>query len=659
MSLLPLFLLSFLALASPSPSPSPSASASASASATKATIPKSCGESCGGLSIPFPFHLNASCGPSVPAFRLACSANDSTLRLSLPPTSDLRVVAFLPSGSLLLDYSSPAAACDRWYADVNRSFGLDSSHFFAVTADNLLRLYDCEDSSICRAGCDRIGPLAGDTGCEGNRTDFGCCYPLSDGSVWKVGNRFSVFAGFGCRGFSSWAVMRYASGDGTATVERGIEVEWAVPRGYGNGTECAEGAVVVNATAVRQGVRCACAPGLVGDGFAGGAGCFKPCGNDAQVENDRACCKGIFCKKRVVVIAGVLLSVFILLMTAALCFCLRRPIKENMSDLDPACLPKIIGKACNARQFTYKELNEATKGFEEEHKLVVDIVDGTVHSGKLGDGTLVAIQKLKCRSKKNLRKILHRAELLSRSSHGNIARIIGFCFESDNTLLIVHEHFSNGTLEEHLQHERGNGLSWYLRINIASEIASALAYLQYEISTPSYIEDLKTSDILLDIYYSAKIAGFKFLKSGLVNGSCSYVVSRDTDVVYDFGLILLELIMGSKPGNISEVVLPKIDGRKFHEILDPYLRFDDHLPPQREQLEKVVGVVVQCLSSKENGGPCMVDIVKELICILKDNMGSSSRVEPALEVTFSNSSLLQMVSMSPDSMHASLCQNAN
>lgn len=330
-----------------------------------------------------------------------------------------------------------------------------------------------------------------------------------------------------------------------------------------------------------------------------------------------------------------------------------------MSDLDPACLPKIIGKACNTRQFTYKELNEATKGFEEEHKLVVDIVDGTVHSGKLGDGTLVAIQKLKCRSKKNLRKILHRAELLSRSSHRNIARIIGFCFESDNTLLIVHEHFSNGTLEEHLRHERGNGLSWYLRINIASEIASALAYLQYEISTPSYIEDLKTSDILLDIYYSAKIAGFKFLKSGLVNGSCSYVVSCDTDVVYDFGLILLELIMGSKPGNISEVVLPKIDGRKFHEILDPYLRFDDHLPPQREQLEKVVGVVVQCLSSKENGGPCMVDIVKELICILKDNMGSSSRVEPALEVTFSNSSLLQMVSMSPDSMHASLCQNAN
>ncbi|WOL07113.1 hypothetical protein Cni_G15850 [Canna indica] len=330
-----------------------------------------------------------------------------------------------------------------------------------------------------------------------------------------------------------------------------------------------------------------------------------------------------------------------------------------MSDLDPACLPKFIGKACNTRQFTYKELTEATKGFEDDHKLVIDIVDGTVHSGRLGDGTLVAVQKLKCQNQKDLRKILHRAELLSRSSHRNIAQIIGFCFESDNTLLVVHEHFSNGTLEEHLRHERGNGLSWYLRINIAFEIASALAYLQYEISTPSYIEDLKTSDILLDMYYSAKIAGFKFLKSGLVNGSCSYVVSRDTDVVHNFGLILLELIMGSKPANLSEIIFSKIEGGRFHEIVDPYLGFNELLPVQREQMERVVGLVVQCLSSKENGGPCMVDVVKDLICIMKDNMGSSSRIEPALEVTFSNSSLLQMVSMSPDNMHVSLYRNAN
>lgn len=84
-----------------------------------------------------------------------------------------------------------------------------------------------------------------------------------------------MFGEFGCRGFSSWAVVRSASGNGTATAQRGIEVEWALPRGHANGTECAAGAVVVNATAVGGGFRCACAPGFTGDGFAGGTGCFK------------------------------------------------------------------------------------------------------------------------------------------------------------------------------------------------------------------------------------------------------------------------------------------------------------------------------------------------------------------------------------------------
>ncbi|XP_074585335.1 probably inactive receptor-like protein kinase At2g46850 [Curcuma longa] len=625
-------------------------------SAAQPVVPNSCGERCGSLPIPFPFYVNDSCGPSLPALRLSCSAPDYDLRLSLSPLSALRVLAFLPSGSLLLDYSSPSTlSCDRWYADVNRSFGLDSTPFFAVTADNLLRLYDCEDSSICRAGCERIGASRG---CDANLTDFGCCYPLSDGSVWKVGSGFSVFGEFGCRGFSSWAVVRSASGNGTATAQRGIEVEWAVPKGHANGTECADGAVVVNATAVRGGFRCVCAPGFTGDGFAGGTGCLKSCSSDPQDENDVGCCKGRFCRKRVVILSGVLLSVLVLLAIIVLCFFLRKLLKENMSDLDPSFLPNIIGKACNTRRFTYKELNEATRGFENDRNLV-DVIDGTVHLGRLGDGTNVAVQKFKCQNQKSLRKVLHKAEILSHCSHRNIARIIGFCFDSAETLLVVHEHFSNGTLEEHLRRERGIGLSWYLRMNIASEIASALAYLQYEISIPSYIEDLKTSDILIDTYYSAKVTGFEFLKSGLVNGSCSYVVSHDTYAIYSLGLILLELIMGSKPGNLSDTILPKIESNKFHEIVDPYLRFHEQPPLHREQIEKAVGLVVQCLSSKENGGPCMVDVVKDLKFIMQDNMCSSSRIEPKLEVTFSNSSLLQMVSMSPDNMHASFVQNAN
>ncbi|KAG6526815.1 hypothetical protein ZIOFF_016816 [Zingiber officinale] len=83
------------------------------------------------------------------------------------------------------------------------------------------------------------------------------------------------------------------------------------------------------------------------------------------------------------------------------------------------------------------------------------------------------------------------------------------------------------------------------------------------------LADLKTSDILIDTYYSAKVTGFKFLKSGLVDGSYSYVVSHDTYAIYSLSLILPELIMGSKPGNLSDTILPKIESNKFHEIVDP------------------------------------------------------------------------------------------
>ncbi|KAG6508205.1 hypothetical protein ZIOFF_033577 [Zingiber officinale] len=128
------------------------------------------------------------------------------------------------------------------------------------------------------------------------------------------------------------------------------------------------------------------------------------------------------------------------------------------------------------------------------------------------------------------------------------------------------------------------------------------------------LADLKTSDILIDTYYSAKVTGFKFLKSGLVDGSYSFVVSHDTYAIYSLSPILLELIMGSKPGNLSDTILPKIESNKFPEIVDP---------------------------------------------TCADNMCSNSRIEPQLEVTFSNSSLLQMVLMSPGNMHASFVQNTN
>uniref|UniRef100_A0A453A9K5 Protein kinase domain-containing protein n=1 Tax=Aegilops tauschii subsp. strangulata TaxID=200361 RepID=A0A453A9K5_AEGTS len=483
-------------------------------------------ESCGDLVLPFPFHLNSSAactaadGNSSSLFHLSCDGgggHNATLTLTLGAAA-FRVLEFLPTGaSLLLDYAAPAAPpCDPAYAAFSRpsspAAALDgAASFLAVAPANVLRLYACEDSSLCRAGCDDVAAPA----CAGKKpAAAGCCYPLSDGSVWKPGDGLGVFAGFGCRGFSSWVKNRSSA---TAGVTRAIEVEWAVPRGSALAA-CADGARLVNSTTVRGGVRCACTSGLVGDGFAQGTGCSKrlECGDG----DGAACCQGRFCSKKAVALAGFFVSVFFLAAAVSFWLFLRQPSGDvnQRWDLDPACIPKILGGVCNARQFTYEQLDAATRRFEDGGQKPVD-AEGAVHVGVLDDGTVVAVQRIGYETQDKLRAALDAVSLLPEVSHRNIARVVGFCLPEDpgaRALLLVHEHFAGGTLEDHLRRTVGGSratLGWHHRVNIAIELASALAYLQAHETAPTFLHDLRSSDVFLDADLTAKIAGHKLVSS--------------------------------------------------------------------------------------------------------------------------------------------------
>ncbi|EES11314.1 hypothetical protein BDA96_06G207400 [Sorghum bicolor] len=611
------------------------------ASAAQATdAPSGCGggDRCGDLVLPYPFHLNSSCasaGANSSFFRLSCNAS-ATLTLALG-SATFRVLAFLPSGSLLLDYAPASPSpCDAAYAAFSRptspAAALDAAPFLAVTPANVLRLYACEDSSLCRDGCDDVATCGGKSG---------CCYPLSDGSVWKPGNGLGVFADYGCRGFSSWVKNRSASAGG---VVRGIEVEWAVPRGSAM-AKCADGAALVNATALHNGVRCACAAGLVGDGFAQGTGCSKgtSCSNGEHAGDGRDCCQGRFCSKKAVVLAGFFVSLFFLAAAVSFWLFLRQPSKDSRWDLDPACIPKILRSVCDAKQFTYEQLEEATKRFDSEK--AVDTVDGTVHAGVLDDGSLVAVQRIGYETQGKLRLVLDRIELLSEISHPNIARVVGFCLDSSNALLLVHEHFAGGTLEEHLRQMKCRVLSWYHRVNIAIELASALTYLQAHETASTFLYDLRSSEIFLDTDFAAKIAGYK-----LTRPATYYSASYDQDVVCNFGHLLIELLTGLRQQIPLDSVAPKVREGRLHEVIDPTLLSGKQLPASHDEVRKVFELAVRCLSSAENG-LCMLAVARELMHILRDNNGSSSKIEISLDETFSSSSLLQMISMSPETLH--------
>lgn len=220
-----------------------------------------CSETCGKLHVPFPFHLNISCASVSNAFHLFCS-NSTTLYLSID-SQRYKVLEFFSDG-VLVDFPAGSSSC-REYNDLN-SFGFTGNDYFGISVDNIIGLYDCDDSSLCKADCETIDL----PGCDGSgRGSPACCYPLSDHSSWDLGDGFSVFSKFECRGFSSWVVSR-----GTTTGKRGVKLEWAVPRNLSRGA-CAADANIVNATTVEEGIRCTCQDGFVGDGFASGQGCLK------------------------------------------------------------------------------------------------------------------------------------------------------------------------------------------------------------------------------------------------------------------------------------------------------------------------------------------------------------------------------------------------
>ncbi|CAM0908373.1 unnamed protein product [Alopecurus aequalis] len=638
----------------------------------------SCGggeiESCGDLLLPFPFHLNSSsCTAGADAnssslFRLSCV--NATLTLPLGGAT-FRVLDFLPDGSsLLLDYAPDAAAapCDPSYAAFSRpsspAAALDAAApFLAVSPNNVLRLYACDDSSLCLAGCDDAAASCGGGNKSSTAAAAGCCYPLSDGSVWKPGDGLAVFAGFGCRGFSSWVKNLSAAG-----VTRGMQVEWAVPRGSALAA-CAGGAATVNATAVRGGVRCACPPGLVGDGFAGGTGCSKrrACG--------RECCQGRFCSRKAVALAGFFVSVFFLAAAASFWLFLRQPSPSSGDttrrwDLDPACIPKILGGICNARQFTYDELDAAKRRFDDGNEK--HAAANAVHGGVLDDGTVVAVQRVGYETQDKLRQALDAVALLPEVSHRNVARVVGFCLLDPvaRAVLLVHESSAGGTLEDHLRRTAPSGraaLRWHHRVNIAIELASALAYLQ---AHDAFLHDLRSSDVFLDGDLTAKIAGHKLVSSTAAATSYYYYyyqdaspAAREQDVVCNFGLLLIELLTGMRHQQPFDSVAPKVREGRLHEVLDPTLLLasssssgrNQQLPATAEEVRRVLELAVRCLLSAENGMG-MAAAARELVHVGRDGeMGSSSsKIEISLEDTFSSSSLLQMISMSPDTLHRHL-----
>ncbi|XBI47324.1 hypothetical protein VPH35_111299 [Triticum aestivum] len=285
--------------------------------------------------------------------------------------------------------------------------------------------------------------------------------------------------------------------------------------------------------------------------------------------------------------------------------------------------------------FTQEELEEATGRFDERN-VIGKGANGTVYKGTTKDGDLVAIKKCRLASERQQKEFGKEMLIVSQINHRYIVKLYGCCLEVEVPML-VYKYIPNGTLYRliHGRREReGPRIPFTARLKIAHQTAEALSYLHSWASPPILHGDVKTSNILLDEDYTAKVSDFgastlaptdeaQFVT--FVQGTCGYLDPEymrtckltDKSDVYSFGVVLLELLTCRKALNLEELEEEKYLSSQFLLVLGEN-RLEEMLDPQikREQsievLEQAAELAKRCLEMLGENRPSMREVAEEL-----------------------------------------------
>ncbi|XP_052199941.1 serine/threonine-protein kinase PBL35-like [Diospyros lotus] len=293
-------------------------------------------------------------------------------------------------------------------------------------------------------------------------------------------------------------------------------------------------------------------------------------------------------------------------------------------------------------QFTFQELKSATGNFRPDSILGEGgfgyvfkgwIEENGTAPAKPGSGVTVAVKSLKPDGLQGHREWVAEVDFLGQLHHPNLVKLIGYCIEDDQRLL-VYEFMTRGSLENHL-FRRTIPLPWSNRIKIALGAAKGLAFLHGG-PEPVIYRDFKTSNILLDSEYNAKLSDFGLAKAG-PQGDKTHVSTRVVGTygyaapeyvmtghltsksdVYSFGVVLLEILTGrrsmdkKRPSGEQNLVTwarPYLaDKRKVYHLVDPRLELNYSL----KGVQKVAQLGYNCLSKDPKSRPSMDEVVKVL-----------------------------------------------
>jgi serine/threonine protein kinase len=213
------------------------------------------------------------------------------------------------------------------------------------------------------------------------------------------------------------------------------------------------------------------------------------------------------------------------------------------------------------KKFSYKELVHATNNFAEENKLGEGGFGG-VYKGFLREMNFyVAVKRVSRESRQGIKEYASEVKSISQLRHRNLVQLIGWCHENKD-LLLIYEFMPNGSLDSHLF--KGKSLlTWATRYKIVQGLASALLYLHEEWEQCILHRDIKSSNIMLDSSFNAKLGDFglarmvehvKGSQTTALAGTMGYMApecvvsgkaSKESDI-YSFGIVALEIACGRK-----------------------------------------------------------------------------------------------------------------